>query len=60
VLAERDPPRYLASLGDDHRPRTKGWDRRLIDAIESLGGAPGIAYGDDKLQGAALPTAWVP
>jgi hypothetical protein len=65
-LAERvlagtmvEPPRYLASLGDDHRPRTKGWDRKLIAAIESLGGAPGIAYGNDLLQGARLPTAWV-
>jgi hypothetical protein len=54
-----DSPRYLASLGDDHRPRTKGWDRKLIAAIESLGGAPGIAYGNDLFQGAALPTAWV-
>lgn len=59
VLAERNPPRYLASLGDDHRPRTPGWDRRLIAAIESLGGAPGIAYGNDLYQGPALPTAWV-
>ena len=59
LLAERNPPRYLASLGDDHRPRTPGWDRRLIAAIESLGGAPGIAYGNDLLQGGRLPTAWV-
>lgn len=51
-------PRYLASLGDDHRPRTKDWDLRLIDAIEAMDG-PGIAYGNDLLQGAALPTAWV-
>jgi hypothetical protein len=54
-----EPPRYFASLGDDHHPRTKGWDRRLIAAIESLGGAPGIAYGNDLLQGARLPTAWI-
>lgn len=59
LLAQPQPPRYLASLGDDHRPRTHGWDRRLIGAIESLGEAPGIAYGNDLLQGPRLPTAWV-
>jgi hypothetical protein len=50
--------RYLASLGDDHLPRTPGWDLRLIEAIEQLPG-PGIAYGNDLFQGGALPTAWV-
>jgi hypothetical protein len=58
VLAGADPPRYLASLGDDHRPRTPGWDRLLVDAIEERGGT-GIAYGNDLFQGANLPTAWV-
>lgn len=53
-----EPPRYLASLGDDHRPRTKDWDLKLIDAIEAMDG-PGIAYGNDLLQGRNLPTAWV-
>lgn len=53
-----NPPRYLASLGDDHRPRTKGWDRKLIEAIEQLPG-PGMAYGNDLLQGKNMPTAWV-
>lgn len=54
-----NPPRYLASLGDDHRPRTKGWDRELISAIQSLGGPPGFAYGNDLFQGMKMPTAWV-
>lgn len=53
-----EPPRYLASLGDDHLPRTRGWDLKLIAAIEALDG-PGIAYGNDLYQGRALPTAWV-
>jgi hypothetical protein len=53
-----NPPKYLASLGDDHRPRTYGWDRRLIEAIERLPG-PGFAYGRDLLQDQNLPTAWV-
>jgi hypothetical protein len=41
-------------MGDDHRPRTKGWDRVLCEAI---GERPGVSYGDDLLQGANLPTA---
>ena len=45
---------FLAFMGDDHRPRTKGWDRILA---EEIGDAPGIAYGNDLLQGANLPTA---
>lgn len=53
-----NPPRYLASLGDDHRPRTQDWDRLLIDAIEAMDG-PGWAYGDDLLQGPNNATAWV-
>lgn len=58
AMGAAKPARYLASLGDDHRPRTAGWDKRLIGAIEALG-APGIAYGDDRYKGVALPTAWV-
>lgn len=34
---------YLASLGDDMVPRTKGWDRALVRAIEDMGGT-GFAY----------------
>lgn len=58
ALQSPNPPRFLASLGDDHRPRSRDWDHRLIGAIEDLGG-PGFAYGDDLFQGRALPTAWV-
>lgn len=50
--------RWLASLGDDHVPRSVGWDRQLIGAIVAMDG-PGWAYGDDLLQGENLPTAWV-
>lgn len=57
-LAGNGHARYLASLGDDHRPRTRGWDRLLIEAIEAMGGS-GFAYGNDLFQGAAMPTAWV-
>jgi len=46
----------LASLGDDHVPLTKGWDRKLLEIISSSGGT-GIAYGDDLLAREKLPTA---
>jgi hypothetical protein len=45
---------FLSFMGDDHRPRTQGWDRILSEAI---GERPGVAYGDDLLQGVNLPTA---
>jgi len=44
-------------LGDDHRPRTAGWDKALLEAATSPG--PGVAYGDDLHQGEKLPTAVV-
>jgi hypothetical protein len=48
-LASRYASRYraLASLGDDHIPRTGGWDKALLDAIAAMGGT-GFAYPDDK------------
>lgn len=52
-------PRYMASLGDDHRPRTPDWDLKLIEAIEQFGHPGGFAYGNDLLAGQSLPTAWV-
>jgi len=47
---------YIGFLGDDHRPRTVGWDRMLI---AELGGKPGVAYGDDLFQGKKAATAVV-
>jgi hypothetical protein len=58
VLERPSPPRYLASLGDDHRPRTYGWDQKLIHALKLWGGT-GIAYPNDLLQYGRLPTSWV-
>lgn len=40
---------FLASLGDDMVPRTKGWDRKLIRAIKSMGGT-GFAYPFDGIR----------
>lgn len=42
-------------MGDDHLPRTRGWDDQIMDELDAL--TPRIAYGNDLLQGAALPTA---
>jgi len=47
---------YICFMGDDHLPRTGGWDTKLAEAI---GNEPGIAYGNDLLQGENLPTAVV-
>ncbi|CAH9419509.1 Pas34 [Streptomyces globisporus] len=48
--------RYLAFMGDDHRPRPAPmpWDARIR---ECLSGGPGIVYGNDLLQGEAMATA---
>src|SRR5262245_16265098 len=46
----------IGFMGDDHRPRTHAWDRRFAGAIAALGGV-GVAYGNDLIQGANLPTA---
>lgn len=54
-VATRSPnrPFAIAFMGDDHRPRTVGWDRAYLDALTSL---PGIVYGNDLIQGVKLPT----
>lgn len=50
----------IGFLGDDHRPRTPGWDTALIAALTAPNaGAAGVAYGNDLHQGARLPTAVV-
>lgn len=47
-------PFAIAFLGDDHMPRTVGWDSAYLDALRELG--TGIVYGNDLLQGHRLPT----
>jgi hypothetical protein len=47
------PNAIIANWGDDHMPRTLGWDKRVTEALLT----PGVAYGDDLLQGEDLPTA---
>jgi len=47
-------PPAVGFMGDDHRPRTVGWDQAYLEALRELG--TGIVYGDDLLQGENLPT----
>jgi len=49
-----EPPFAIGFMGDDHCPRTLGWDQAYLDALKDLG--TGIAYGNDLLQGERLPT----
>lgn len=59
----RDQAINLGFMGDDHCPRTEGWDQEICIAIDEQFG--GIAYGNDLIQGPNLPTAvvmdaWIP
>lgn len=47
-------PRSLMFMGDDHRPRTAGWDSNYLMELRTLG--TGFVYGNDLLQGHHLPT----
>jgi len=44
----------LAFFGDDHLPRTVGWDRRYLEVLNRPGFQ--MVYGDDLLQGEVMPT----
>lgn len=46
-------PQAVAFLGDDHRPRTEGWDTAYLEALAAK---PGLVYGNDRIQGMNLPT----
>lgn len=49
-----DPVSAIGFMGDDHRPRTEGWDVAYIEELRRPG--VGIVYGNDLLQGERLPT----
>lgn len=53
ALEQHDP--FVGFLGDDHRPRSLRWDERLVAALHDRELA--VVYGNDLVQGAALPTA---
>lgn len=46
----------IAFMGDDHRPKTQGWDRLLAEPLQRK---DGFSYANDLLQGKNLPTAIV-
>jgi hypothetical protein len=54
IGSPQSTPKIIGFMGDDHRPRTEGWDARICAALAAR---PGVAYGNDLLQGANLPTA---
>lgn len=47
-------PFAVGFMGDDHCPRTYGWDAKYLEALHDLG--TGLVYGDDLLQRQNLPT----
>lgn len=47
--------RYIGFMGDDHMPRTKGWDDRYIASLDDSGPG-GMVFGNDMIQGPNLPT----
>jgi len=49
---------FIGFMGDDHRPRTLGWDSKYIEAMNSQQDSygSGMVYGDDLIWGSALPT----
>lgn len=54
VMALADGHEILGSFGDDHRPRTDGWDTLVAEAMATT---PGLVYCADGLQNEKLPTA---
>ncbi|MEV4672712.1 hypothetical protein AB0K34_13740 [Actinomadura sp. NPDC049382] len=57
VAVEHAPHHFAVGfLGDDHRPRTLGFDAHYLAALRTLG--TGWVYGNDLLAGERLPTQW--
>ena len=44
----------LGFMGDDHFPRTAGWDERVVAELKEM--SSGFVYGNDKLQEEKIPT----
>lgn len=54
VIEAQYPTHIVGFMGDDHAPRTMGWDQRIEEVLYD---STGVAYGDDLLMGEKLPTA---
>lgn len=50
-----DTCRVIGFMGDDHLPKTVGWEDRILETADTC--CPRVVYGNDLLQGEALPTA---
>jgi hypothetical protein len=44
----------IGFMGDDHRPRTPGWDANYLNELNRMG--TGFVYGNDLFQYDAMPT----
>lgn len=55
ALEEYEYYNYIGFMGDDHLPRTEGWQYRIQNELERL--QVGFVYGNDLFQGEKLPTA---
>lgn len=47
----------LGFMGDDHLPRTIGWDEKMVTTLLAMEG--GLVYGNDLFQREAIPTSIV-
>lgn len=54
--AVSDGHSIIGFMGDDHRPRTEGWDEIVHRGMLATPGGPGMVYGRDGLQNERLPT----
>lgn len=50
-----DSCKVIGFMGDDHIPRTIGWEDRILEAADTC--CPRVVYGNDLLQGENLATA---
>jgi hypothetical protein len=54
LVDDDDAPFAVGFMGDDHCPRTVGWDAAYLEALRELG--TGLVYGNDLVQGERIPT----
>lgn len=54
-ILEGAPYRYVSFMGDDHLPRTPGWDAIFVEELARM--QVGVVYGNDLLAGERIPTA---
>ena len=52
-VLSQDEVSAVGFMGDDHRPRTRSWDRLYLNALMRR---PGIVFGNDLIHGERLPT----